>query len=102
MINSTINILQSRQKRDGNIGYWTNESPTDSFITLYVAEFLTDARNKNFYVPADFYSDVINAVKTFASDTKTESYDIFIRSYAIYVLTKAEIITTKQMQFLAK
>ena len=98
MINSTINILQSRKKPDGNIGYWTNKSETDPFITLYVAEFLTDARNHNFYVPVDFYSDVLNAVKRIASKTDTSSYDIFLRSYAIYILTKSEIITTSYIE----
>ncbi|MBP5519403.1 MAG: alpha-2-macroglobulin [Treponema sp.] len=98
MVSSTISILQSRKKSDGNIGYWTNASRTDPFITLYVAEFLTDARNRNFYVPSSFYSDVISAVKKYASSAEDDSYSVFLRSYAIYVLTKAEIITTSYIE----
>ncbi|MCR4580650.1 MAG: hypothetical protein K5681_09925, partial [Treponema sp.] len=98
MVESTIDILQSRKKADGNIGYWTNESESYPFITLYVAEFLTDARNKNFYIPASFYSDVINAVKKLATNKEDSSIGIYERAYAIYVLTKAEIITTSYIE----
>lgn len=98
MVNSTVAILQSRMKDDGNIGYWTNASPVDSYITLYVAEFLTDARNHNFYIPASFYSQVINAVTKIASSTDNSEYSLYLRAYAIYILTKGEIITSSYIE----
>ena len=98
MINSTLSILQSRMKGDGNIGYWTNKSEKDAFITLYVAEFLTDARNNGYYVSSEFFNTVMDAVKNWANDTSDDEYSIFVRSYAIYVLTKGEIVTTSYIE----
>ena len=100
MVNSTIAILQSRMKDDGNIGYWTNASPVDPYITLYVAEFLTDARNRNFYVPASFFSQVQTAVRKIAGGSEDSDYSLYLRAYAIYILTKGEIITTSYIESL--
>ncbi|MBR5867076.1 MAG: alpha-2-macroglobulin family protein [Spirochaetaceae bacterium] len=100
MVNKTISIIQSRMKSNGNIGYWTSKSPEDYFITLYCAEFLTDAQNKGFYVPESLYSKVMKAVKSIANTYQNDSYNIYLRSYAIYVLTKNEIITTKYIESL--
>ncbi|MCR4743371.1 MAG: alpha-2-macroglobulin family protein [Treponema sp.] len=98
MVSDTIGILQSRMKYDGNIGYWTSKSPTDSFITLYCAEFLTDARNKDFYVPSEFYNKVMKAVKVIANSSNDDEYGIYLRAYAIYVLTKDGIVTTSYLE----
>lgn len=98
MVASTLSILQSRMKSDGNIGYWTNKSPDDPFITLYVAEFLTDARTNGFFVSSDFFNKVMGAVKSIANSSEDDGYSIYLRSFAIYVLTKGEIVTTSYIE----
>lgn len=98
MVASTLSILQSRMKSDGNIGYWTNKSQTDPFITLYVAEFLTDARNNGFYVSSTFFNKVLGAVKGIANSSDDDEYSIYLRSFAIYVLTKGEVVTTSYIE----
>lgn len=100
MIANTVGIIQSRMKSDGNIGYWTSKSPVDPFITLYCAEFLIDAQLKGFYVSDDLVEKVLGAVKRIASDSNTSSYSIYLRSYAIYVLTKSGIVTTSYIESL--
>ena len=101
MVEETISILQSRLKPDGNIGYWTNKSPTQDIITLYAAEFLTDAKNHGFSVPSTFMSKVLKAVEVIASDAE-EKREAHIRSYAIYILTKNEEVTTHYIEDLEK
>lgn len=98
MVSSTLSILQSRMKSDGNIGYWTNKSSNDPFITLYVAEFLTDARNNGYYVSSEFFNNVMGAVKSYANEDSATEYGIYLRAYAIYVLTKSEIVTTSYIE----
>lgn len=98
MVSDTIAILQSRMKYDGNIGYWTSKSETDLFITLYCAEFLTDARSKDFYVPNEFYNKVMKAVKGIANSSDDSEYGIYLRSYAIYILTKDGMVTTSYLE----
>ncbi len=97
MVEETISILQSRIKTDGNIGYWTNKSPTQDIITLYAAEFLTDANLHGFSVPATFMSKVLKAVEVIASDSE-EKREAHIRAYAIYILTKNEEVTTHYIE----
>lgn len=100
MVSETIGIIQSRMKYDGNIGYWTSKSPDDPFITLYCAEFLTDAKNKGFYVPSTLHEKVLSAVKAIANSGDDSSYGIYLRSFAIYVLTKNDIVTTSYIESL--
>lgn len=96
-INRTISILQSRLKQNGNIGMWTNKSIDNPYITIYCAQFLTEARNKGYYVPNNFFSSVLSALEDIAGGNKY-SEDIFERAYATYVLTMNEIITTKYIE----
>ena len=83
---------------DGNIGYWTNKSPANSSITLYCAEFLTDAKKHGFFVPTTFFDKVMGAVKSIANSSKTDDFRIMERAYAIYILTKNEIVTTSYLE----
>ena len=98
MVSETISILQSRMLSDGNIGYWTNKSKAQSEITLYCAEFLTDAKKHGFFVPQTFFNKVMDAVKAIANSSKDGSFSVYLRSYAIYVLTKNEIVTTNYIE----
>lgn len=100
MISETISIIQSRMKSSGHVGYWTSKSPDDPYITLYVAEFLTDAKLHNFYVPSNLLERVLSTVENIASSSSSSSYDIYLRSYAIYILTKNEIVTTSYLESL--
>lgn len=100
MINQTVGILQSRMKSDGTVGYWTNKSSTNYEVTLYVAEFITDARNKGYYIPNTFYNKIRNTVTKIASQSASSSYDIYLKSYAIFILTKGEMVTTGYIESL--
>ena len=94
-INDTVGILQSRMKSDGNIGYWTTKSDTDPAITLYVAEFLVDAKNKGFYISPTFLNKVLSAVTKLATvKYDLSEMDAYNTAYAIFILTKNETVTT--------
>lgn len=98
MVSETVSILQSRMLSDGNIGYWTNKSSARPEITLYCAEFLTDARKHGFFVPSSFFDKVMGAVKTIANSSKDGELDIMQRAHAIYILTNNEIVTTSYLE----
>lgn len=98
MINQTVGILQSRMKSDGTIGYWTTSSPTDYQVTLYVAEFITDARNHGYYIPNNFYNKLKQTVTNIANRGSYDNYDMYLRAYAIFILTKGEMVTTAYIE----
>ena len=98
MVSDTIAILQARMLSDGNIGYWTNKSSPMPEITLYCAEFLTDAKKHGFFVPQRFFDKVLGAVKSIANSSKDSGFDIMLRAHAIYILTNNEIVTTSYLE----
>ncbi|MBQ4379317.1 MAG: hypothetical protein II821_09000 [Treponema sp.] len=98
MVASTIAILQSRQLSNGHIGYWTNKSSPSNFITLYCAEFLTDAKKHGFFVPSSFFDKVMGTVKRIAGASDDSETSIMSRAHAIYILTKNEIVTTSYLE----
>ena len=101
-INRAIGILQSRMKDNGAIGIWTSRSYDDPLITIYAAHFLTEARNANYYVPSSMMDKILQACKNIASGSGTSLYDFSNRSYAIYILTLNEIVTTSLIESLKK
>jgi len=101
-INRAIGILQSRMKDNGTIGIWTSRSYDDPLITIYAAHFLTEARNANYYVSSTMMDKLLQACKNIASGSGTSYYDFTNRSYAIYVLTLNENVTTPLIESLKK
>jgi uncharacterized protein YfaS (alpha-2-macroglobulin family) len=101
-IDRTISILQSRVREDGTIGLWTSNSESDLYLTNYCTLFLIDARSKGYYVPESLMSSCLSGVRTIASNTDTDEYSLAMRSYAIYIMTRSEIVTTQYIEKLKK
>lgn len=96
-IENVINILQSRQKSDGTIGYWTQKSDSYPELDAYCALFLTIAKEEGYYVPQTMFNRLLNALKTNAVD----SYN-YSAAFSIYVLTRNEYVTTSYLEKLSK
>jgi uncharacterized protein YfaS (alpha-2-macroglobulin family) len=101
-INRVIGILQARMKDNGNIGMWTSRSYDDPMITVYAAHFLTEARTAGYYVPSAMIEKIRQACRNIASASGSNYYNLSTRSYAIYVLTLNEIVTTQLIESLKK
>jgi uncharacterized protein YfaS (alpha-2-macroglobulin family) len=101
-INRVIGILQARMKENGTIGVWTSRSFDEPLITIYAAHFLTEARSANYYVPGAMMQNLLQACRNIASGSGTSLYDFTNRSYAIYILTLNEIVTTPLIESLKK
>jgi uncharacterized protein YfaS (alpha-2-macroglobulin family) len=97
-----IGILQARMKDNGNIGMWTSRSYDDPMITVYAAHFLTEARNAGYYVPSAMMDKILQACRKIASGSFVSLYDMSNCSYAIYVLTLNEIVTTPLIESLKR
>lgn len=99
-VNNVVSILQSRQKNDGTIGYWTYKSRSYPELDAYYAMFLTEAREKGFYVPDAFMNRLLAALQNYAE--KEGDYTQYARAFCIYVLTKNEMVTTSYAEKLKK
>jgi uncharacterized protein YfaS (alpha-2-macroglobulin family) len=100
-VNRVIGILQARMKEDGNIGPWTSRSPADPMVTIYAAHFLTEARNNGYYVAPGIMARLLQALRSIA-DGGDSAYRVSCRSYAIYVLTLNEVVTTTLIESLKR
>ena len=96
-IENVIDILQSRQKNDGTIGYWTQKSDSYPALDAYCALFLTVAKESGYYVPENMFNRLLNALKVQAIDGEG-----YAAAFSIYVLTRNEIITTSYLERFAK
>jgi uncharacterized protein YfaS (alpha-2-macroglobulin family) len=97
-----IGILQARMKENGSIGMWTSRSDADPMITIYAAHFLTEARNGGYYVAPGVMAKLLQAVRDIAGGSGSSLYNLSSRSYAIYILTLNEIVTTPLLESLKR
>ena len=97
-INRTINILQTRQKESGGFGLWTARSKSHPVIDGHIMHFLTLARETGYYVPDTTFNRGIRQLITIAESKGTGMNELTDRSYAIYLLTLNEIITTSYIE----
>ncbi len=101
-VNRIISILQARMRGDNTIGLWTSLSDSDPYLMAYCVHFLTDARAKGYYVPPAFMEKCLRGLKEIAEGSGSSHYNLIARSYAIYVLTRNEVITTQYITSLKR
>lgn len=99
-VKETITILQARQNSQGMVGIWAANAHTSGFITAYAMDYITACREREFLVPDQFYYRGIQALRRIASGESGDDTDV--RAYAIYLLTKNEIITTNYIASLTE
>lgn len=98
-VNSTIQMLSQRQMSNGGFSYWPGlgENQGNSFASVYAMHFLTEARSQGFNVPQDMFYSGIGYLKTLASQNASDMDTARIQAYAIYILTRNELVTTNYL-----
>lgn len=101
-IQQTIQILSQRQISTGAFNYWPEVGSTSSndFSSVYAMHFLTEAKAQGYHVPNEIFSAGISFLKDLATQSVTNLDDARIHAYAIYILTRNEIITTNYLTHL--
>jgi uncharacterized protein YfaS (alpha-2-macroglobulin family) len=98
-IATAIQRLMQRQMSNGGLSYWpgieNNES--NAFASVYALHFLTDARLAGYDVPMDVLRSGMGYLKDLAATTPSNLEDARVQAYAIYVLTRNEIVTTNYL-----
>lgn len=89
-----FSVLRQRQDDQGGFGYWTSAGAED-FISVYVTYFLIEARAAGFAPPQDLLAGALRNLRRIAGEmTPTTLTETRIQAYAIYLLTREEIVTT--------
>ncbi len=96
-INLAIQRLQSMQRGSGGFGLWSNQSPEEHWLTVYVLDFLLRAQKSGYQVPADNLKKAMQRVAIYLrSPNKISSYHgevnsetkFAVRAYAAQVLSR--------------
>jgi len=91
----TFEILRHRQNNQGAFGYWgPDTAPKIDFLSVYVMHFLIEARAAGFDPPADMFQLGMRDLQRMVSETPNGLNDERTVAYAIYLLTREEVITT--------
>lgn len=95
-VNATIQMLSQRQMSNGGFSYWPGlgDNQGNNFSSVYAMHFLTEARSQGFNVPGEMFYNGIAYLKDLASRTPSDMDNARIQAYAIYILTRNELVTT--------
>ncbi|WP_374544670.1 alpha-2-macroglobulin [Rhodoblastus sp.] len=89
-VDRAIALLLSRQDSSGGFGLWSAESGgEDLWLTAFVTDFLTRARENNYVVPQRAMDNALDRLRNYvvnSSDAKIENSATL--AYAIYVLAR--------------
>lgn len=98
-IQATLQMLNQRQQSAGSFSYWPDMSnnSNNAFASVYAMHFLTEARSHGYEVPKEMYSNGISYLKELSAQTTSNMDEARIRSYAIYLLTRNEMVTTNYL-----
>jgi uncharacterized protein YfaS (alpha-2-macroglobulin family) len=74
-IASAMDQLSRRQGANGGFGYWsTNEQDGFDYLTVYVSQFLMEAKSSGFHVPAQLYQGAMRRLRFMADANVTEPW----------------------------
>ncbi len=98
-INTTIQMLGQRQMSSGAFSYWPGlgDNASNSFSSVYAMQFLTEAKAQGYNVPSELFSAGLGYLRDLAMQTPTDLEKARIQAYAIYILTRNEIVTTNYL-----
>ena len=91
----TFGVLRRRQNDQGGFGYWAPENGDRiSFVSVYVMDFLSEAKAAGFAPPAEMFATGLRNLQTMVAREPASLTDARTLAYAIYVLTREGVITT--------
>ncbi len=91
----TFETLRRRQNDSGDFGYWAPENGGRiSFISVYVMDFLEQAKSAGFPPPSEMFSSGLRSLQTMVTREPSSLADARTLAYAIYLLTREGVITT--------
>lgn len=98
-VQQIVQMLGARQQSSGGFNYWpgAGSSQSNDFASVYALHFLTEAKAQGFTVPSDLFSYGISFLKNLVTQEVNDLEQARLAAYAIYLLTRNEIITTNYL-----
>ncbi|PKM08250.1 MAG: alpha-2-macroglobulin [Gammaproteobacteria bacterium HGW-Gammaproteobacteria-4] len=88
-------LLRSRQNAEGGFGYWMPTVDVQPYVAVYTMQFLIEARERGWEVPAEMLSRGNDYLKRLVNDESDGSLPALReRAFAIYLLTRQQQVTS--------
>ncbi|MDR1555313.1 MAG: alpha-2-macroglobulin [Campylobacteraceae bacterium] len=96
-------ILKSRQNSNGAIGLWRATAYGDTFVSVYTAHYLIEAKENGIAVSSDLLKNLNDYLSNLANDNSMEYIEgLRLRAYAVYLLTRQGVVTTNMLSSVQK
>ena len=99
IIDKAILRLLDLQKHDGSFAAWRSTGATHPWLTAYIFEFLSRAKEQNMDVPAAAYDHARSWLKSYAGNRR--NFEPHIMAYVQYVLARIGDITPGSIRYFA-
>jgi len=100
VIDRVVTGLRQRSDGAGGYGAWySGKTPPVDFLSVYVAHFLTEAKQAGFAIPENLLSESLQYLQRMAAVTtlNPNSREYRTQAYGIYVLTRNDVVTTNYL-----
>jgi alpha-2-macroglobulin len=94
---AALRMLRSRQNAEGAFGMWAGNGFVSDFQTIYALHFLTEARERQVQVPQDLLQRGLDYARGLLGQRSRTLADARLRAYAIYVLTRNGLVSTREV-----
>lgn len=88
-ISDAIRVLRSRQNDTGGFGLWSATPELEPYVSLYVVQFLLEARERHEEVPEDMLRYALQNIKRIAQRDSNAFWELRQRAFAAYLLTRS-------------
>lgn len=98
-----INKILTRQNDQGAFQFWPGMEGSDrdltdrQFLSIYVMHFLTEARAAHYDVAQSAITQGLDYLRTLVEANPSDLSEARLKAYAIYVLTRNEIVTSNYL-----
>ena len=97
-----IRVLRGRQNSEGAFGFWSANSNVSVFQSVYALHFLTETKERGYPVPRDLLRRGLSFLRKLATQPVNSLSEAREHAYAIYVLTRNGLVTTRMLEGLRK
>ena len=96
---TVVMALRSRQSAEGGFRFWPGQSVAQGidFPSVYITHFLTDAKELGYPVPSDVLKRGVDYLLNIARRPSNSIESARIRAYAIYIITRNQIMTSNYL-----
>ncbi|MFA6301786.1 MAG: alpha-2-macroglobulin [Legionella sp.] len=101
-INASLQMLSQRQMSNGGFSYWPGlaDNQNNTFASVYAMHFLIEAKAQGIPVSDELFYKGIAFLKDLAGQNPTSLDSARIQAYAIYLLTRIELVTSNYLAHL--